>query len=229
MSIHLQRAITSLKKQLLTLGAHVEENVHLAVKAVENRDTDTAEQVIQNDDIIDQMEVDIEEDGLKMLALYQPVAIDLRFIIVTIKINNDLERIGDLAVNVAERAMFLANWRPLPIYFKFHAMGEITQSMLKRSLDSLVNTDVELARQVCADDDKVDAMNREVYQQVETGARDHPDDLEAFLHALGVSRHLERIADLATNISEDVIYMASGEIVRHRVEDYTSGSKGEPD
>ena len=155
-----------------------------------------------------------------MLALYQPVATDLRLIVAALKINNDLERVGDLAVNIAERALFLATQKPVEIAFDFRLMGEKTQAMLAKSLDALVRADTALARQVCKSDDEVDAMNRKVYLRVQDAIRKNPEDLESLIHLLSVSRHLERIADLATNVAEDVIYMAEGEIVRHHVEDY---------
>lgn len=166
----------------------------------------------------------VEEDCLKILALHQPVAIDLRYIISVLKINNDLERTGDLAVNIAERAAFLATQERLEIPFDFSGMAEKAQSMLKRSLDALVKMDADLAREVCASGDEVDAINRDMYIQVQEGIRKHPKRLECLVHILSVSRHLERVADLATNIAEDVIYVIKGEIVRHRTEDYDSHS-----
>jgi len=220
MTIHFERELERLKKRILSLGAMVEERVRMAIKAMEMRDGKLAKKVIEADHEIDQIEVDIEEECLKILALYQPVAIDLRFIIAVIKINNDLERIGDLAVNIAERAAFLATQEKLDIPFDFAGMAEKTQSMLKRSLDSLVNMDIDLAWEVGASDDEVDAINRDMYLQVQDGIRKNIDRMECLIHLLQASRHLERIADLATNIAEDVIYMAKGEIVRHHAEDY---------
>lgn len=224
MSAHIQRELEKLKKKVLILGTRVEETLRDAVKAVEGRDADVAKRVIDHDIEIDFMEVDIEEECLKVLALYQPVAADLRLIVAVLKINNDLERVGDIAVNIAERATFLSSRSPVKVDFDFHRMSEETQNMLKRSLDALVNTDVGIARQVCIADDVVDAINRKMYIQVQDAIRKHPEDLDAFIHILSISRHLERIADLATNIAEDVIYMAHGEIVRHRVEDYVHGT-----
>ncbi len=220
MTIHFERELERLKKRILSLGAMVEERVRMAIKAMEMRDGKLAKKVIEADHEIDQIEVDIEEECLKILALYQPVAIDLRFIIAVIKINNDLDRIGDLAVNIAERAAFLATQEKLDIPFDFVGMAEKTQSMLKRSLDSLVNMDINLAWEVGASDDEVDAINRDMYLQVQDGIRKNIDRIECLIHLLQASRHLERIADLATNIAEDVIYMAKGEIVRHHAEDY---------
>lgn len=224
MVVHLQREIERLKKQILRLGAVVEESLQKAARSLEQRDANLAKEVIEEDFEIDKMEVEVEEECLKTLALHQPVAVDLRYIIAVLKINNDLERIGDLAVNIAERAVFLSTRERLEIPFDFTGMAEKAQSMLKRSLDALVKMDTGMARGVCASDDEVDAINREMYMQVQNGIRKHPDRLESLIHTLSVSRHLERVADLATNIAEDVIYMIEGEIVRHRAEDYVPQS-----
>ncbi|MFO7973085.1 MAG: phosphate signaling complex protein PhoU [Candidatus Hydrogenedentota bacterium] len=220
MSVHLERAIKKLKKHLLVLGGRVEENVRMAVQSVIARDGELAKQAIANDDEIDQLEVDIEEEALKILALYQPVAIDLRFIAAALKMNNDLERIGDVAVNIGERGLYLSEQTPVTLQLDFATMAEKTQQMLKCSLDSLVNVSAGLAREVCASDDEVDAMNREMYELVKESMHNHADEIDSLIHLLSVSRHLERIADLATNIAEDVIYLVEGEIVRHRTEDY---------
>lgn len=220
MSSHLQRAIEKLKKKVLALSARVEESVHQSVKSVERRDPDLARQVIDGDIEIDHMEVDIEEETLKILALYQPVAVDLRFLVTVLKMNSVLERIGDVAVNIAERSVFLAGQQPLSIYFDFPAMAEKSERMLKQALDALVNLDSRLAKSVCVADDEVDAMNRAMFAQVKDGIRAHVEDLDSLIHYLNISRHLERIADLASNIAEDVIYLVDGEIVRHRIEEY---------
>ncbi len=220
MSEHLHKALEDLKRQILSLSALVEESVRKAVRALEDRDERLAEEVIEADPEIDIAEVDLEEECLKILALYQPVAIDLRFIVAAFKINNDLERIGDLAVNVAERAQYLATHEPVETAFDFAGMAEKARDMVKTSLDALVNLDAGLAREVCAADDEVDAMNRRMYLQVQDGIRRQPERLEALIHLLSVSRHLERIADHATNIAQDVIYMVEGEIVRHYAERY---------
>ena len=222
MAKHLQRELESLKKQILSVSAMAEESVRNAVRALEQRDERLAAAVIEGDLDIDQAEVDLEEECLKILALHQPVAIDLRFIVAALKINNDLERIGDLAVNIAERAQYLAAHPKVDIPFDFEGMARKAQDMVKKSLDALVNMDPRLAREVCAADDEVDAINRQMYLQVQEGIRRRPEDMEALIHFLSASRHLERIADHATNIAEDVIYMSDGEIVRHRAEQYRS-------
>jgi len=216
MTQHLHREIEKLKKRILALGALVEESLHKAIKSLLERDEKLARQVIKKDEDIDQMEVDVEEECLKILALHQPVAIDLRFIIAVLKINNDLERIGDLAVNIAERAIALCAKEPLDISFEFPRMVEIARLMLKQSIDALVKMDTGLADKVCAADDKIDTLNREMHRRIQEAIRKHPERLECLIYLLSVSRHLERVADHATNIAEDVIYMAQGEIIRHR-------------
>jgi phosphate transport system protein len=220
MPVHLFREIENLKKEILTLGTLAETAVREATAALTNRDKALAHSVIAKDDKLDDMEVQIEENCLKTLALYQPVAIDLRFIVAVLKINNDLERVGDLAVNVAERAAFLATQPPVDLSFDFQAMARQVQEMLKQSLDALVNLSAPQARAVLASDDKIDAMNRQMYQIVQAAIGAHPDQTPSLIHMLSASRHLERIADHATNIAEDVIYMIEGVIVRHKVEDY---------
>ncbi len=221
MSKHISREISSLKKEILALGAAVEEILYKAVKSLEQRDGNMAGEVMQEDAVIDLMEVEIEEDCLKVLALHQPVAIDLRLIIAILKINNDLERVGDLAVNIAERSAFLATKEKVEIPPEFMKMSEISRDMLKKSLDALVTEDTALAHKVCVMDDAVDALNRDMYMLIQDEIKKDPSRMECLIHLLSVSRHLERIADLATNVAEDVIYMIEGEIVRHKAEDLT--------
>jgi phosphate transport system protein len=216
MAQHLQTEIEKLKKSVLHLGATVEECVRLAVKSVEERDSALAERVIDTDREIDLSEIDLEEDCLKILALHQPVAIDLRFIIAVLKINNDLERIGDLAVNIAERAQFLSTQPTIRVPFELQTLAEKTQHMLRRSLDSLVNLDPVVAREVCRADDEVDRINRDMYGLVKDAIRKYPEQLDILVPHLSISRYLERIADHATNIAEDVIYMVEGVISRHK-------------
>lgn len=218
---HLQREIENLKKKLLALGAEVEAAVRDATLSIEKQDAVLAQKVIENDINIDNTEIDIEEDCLKVLALHQPVAIDLRFIVAVLKINSDLERIGDLAVNIAERALFLAERTKIGISVDLIDMAHTTQSMLKQSLESLVNYDAALAHKVCETDDIVDSINRNMYLKVQSGILKEPDLISVLIHLLSASRHLERIADHATNIAEDVIYMIEGRIVRHNTEQYS--------
>jgi len=219
MPTRIQYEIDKLKKSILSLGAVAEERVAMAVKAVSERDEALAREVIEGDAELDQMEVDLEEECLKVLALHQPVAVDLRFIIAVLKINNDLERIGDLAVNIGERAVFLASRPHMTYPLDFSEMAQAVKKILKHSLDALVNLDVTLAYEVCKLDDQVDAINRQMYIQVQKTIRKDPDRVESLIHLLNVSRHLERIADQATNIAEDVIYMIEGRIIRHKIEE----------
>jgi len=228
MNLHLHREIEKLKTMLLSLGTDVEEHVYKAVQALDERNGTLADQVIGSDEQVDRYEVYLEEECLKILALHQPVAIDLRFVIAVLKINNDLERIGDLAVNIAERAKFLAGRDVLDVPFDFMGMADKTRAMLKKSLDALVNMDPRMARDVCAADDEVDALNREMYGRIQKSMQQHPDRIDGLIHYLGVSRYLERIADHATNIAEDVIYMVDGDIVRHRAHGYRPRPSGQP-
>ncbi|MBN1396316.1 MAG: phosphate signaling complex protein PhoU [Pirellulales bacterium] len=215
MSVHLQRAIEQVKKDILALCGIVEEQVQEAVRALLERDAELAKQVEGRDEEIDRREVDVEEDCLKILALHQPVAIDLRFIVSALKINNDLERIGDLAVNVARKAVAFADEPSMEIPFDISGMWRKTQAMLRDSIDALVNLNGTLAAEVCARDDEIDRIKHDIRVGVEDQIRREPERVRPLLRLLAVSRNLERIADCATNIAEDVIYMAEGRIVRH--------------
>lgn len=214
--VRLGRKIEDLKKRVLALGAQVEDHMRLAVNAISSRDPLMAARVIDGDAEIDQAEVDLEEECLEILALHQPVAIDLRYIVGVMKINNDLERIGDLAVNIAETAVLAASREQAELPFDYGPMAEKVRVMLKQSLDSFVNLDEKAAYEVCAQDDEVDYMKHVIHQQFEQKIQTPSGRLEALVHLFLVSRHLERIADHATNIAEDVIYMVTGEIHRHR-------------
>jgi phosphate transport system protein len=215
MSVHMQREIDKVKKGLLALCAIVEDQVQSSVSALLNRDVKLAHSVEQRDEEIDRREVEIEEECLKILALHQPVAIDLRFIIAAMKINNDLERIGDLAVNIARKAASFAAEPSIPIAFDIAGMSAKTQAMLRDSLDALVNMDGALAADVCRRDDEVDRIKKEIRVGVEDQIRIEPQNVRPLMRLLAVSRNLERIADCATNIAEDVIYMSEGRIIRH--------------
>ncbi len=210
------RELEKLKKSILSLGAIVEEAVRMAIKAIELRDAEIAKKIIVDDRRIDEIEVEIEEECLKILALHQPVAVDLRFITVVIKINNDLERIGDEAVNIAERVESLAKRKGAGFTFDYTDMAEKAEAMLKMSLDALVNLDINLAFNVLVKDEEVDEILAEVYNQTKQAIRENADDVAFLINQYLISRHLERIADHATNIAEDVIYMIDGEIHRHK-------------
>ena len=212
---HFSRELEKIKKQILSLGAMVEEQVRMATQAVETHDAELVQQIIKSDHDVDEMEVEIEEECLKVLALHQPVAVDLRFLIAVIKINNDLERIGDQAVNIAERVDVIAKRDLSDFFFDYSSMGEKAQKMLKMSLDALVNMDYDQAFEVVMMDDEVDQIKKDAYDRIKKAMRDHPDKLGELINLLLISRHLERLADHATNIAEEVIYLIEGEIIRH--------------
>lgn len=214
--MHIAREIESLKKRVLTLSAMVEEVFDRAVQALHRMDATLARQVVESDVQVDEAEVDIEEECLKVLALHQPVANDLRFIVSILKINNDLERIADLAVNIAERVLDLLQMERGPIPFDFATMARKVREMVKKSLDSLVYLDAQLARGVISLDDEVDQIHHATYGRVIDQIKQHPDHIQALICYLVVSRYLERIADLSTNIAEDTLYLIEGKIVRHR-------------
>jgi phosphate transport system protein len=226
MTRHFQREVVRLKDRLLADAGRVERQLRDSVRAIEELDGELARQVIENDVEVDLAEVELEEECLKILALYQPVATDLRFLVAVLKINNDLERIGDLAVNIAERADYLSGQAPVFVDFDFDHMASVVIGMVRDSLDSLVNLDPHLARRVCATDMRVDEMNREVFRLVVDSIRSHPDQAERLIPYMMVARHLERIADHATNIAEDVIYMIEGDIVRHRLRTEGAAARG---
>jgi len=220
MRVRLQNDIERLKKRVISLGTIVEERLRMAVKAVEYRDVEQGTKVVEGDLEIDQLEVDLEEECLKILALHQPVADQLRFIIAVLKMNNDLERIGDLAVNIAEYTELIAGKKGVQIPFDFYTMCQKVQGMVKKSLDALVNLDVDLAYQVCVEDDEVDLLKGAMQRHFIQRASKDDGDLEALIDLFLASRHLERIADHSTNIAEDVIYMITGQIHRHRGGEY---------
>jgi phosphate transport system protein len=215
MARYLIRELDKIKKKILSLGALVEERVRMTSAAVDNRDAAVAEKIIDTDWEIDEMEVDIEEECLKILALHQPVAVDLRFIIAVIKINNDLERIGDQAVNIAQRVLTIAKRPEMKFVFDYSPMAEKAEAMLKMSLDALVNMDLDLAFKVITLDDEVDAIKKLAYDRIKEAIKQTPDRVGYLINLLLISRHLERLADHATNIAEEVIYLIEGEIVRH--------------
>lgn len=226
---HLRRELEDLKRQILTIGGLVEEQINNAIQALIHRRAELGATVIEKDVRIDESEVELEEECLKVLALHQPVAVDLRFIIAVLKVNNDLERMGDLAVNIAQRALFLSEHPPLDPWPKDLAMmAEQVRSMVRVSLDALINLDTDLAVLVCEKDDAVDAALKRLYDIIEKIMRNDPGSVERGLRLLSAAKALERIADQATNIAEDVVFMVEGEVVRHRVEAYMAEEGREP-
>ena len=216
MSKHLQRDLDAVKQSLLAQGALVEEATNKAISALVDRRSELTDEVIAGDDVIDEREVVLEEDCLKILALHQPVATDLRFVITVLKVNNDLERMGDLALNIAKRAKHLAMAEPLAAADRLPVMADIVRGMLRDALDALVNQDSALARRVLARDDAVDDSHREMFAVMQDVMKADPNAIERGVNTISASRNLERIADLATNIAEDVIFLVEGEVIRHR-------------
>lgn len=216
MTKHLLRDLEHLKKEILGVGGLVETAIHNATTALLERRDDLARAVIRGDEHIDKREVAIEEECLKVLALHQPVAADLRFIIAVLKVNNDLERMGDLAANIAERALYLTSHEPLPRPAAFDQMVKGVRNMVRTALDSLVEQDPVRAARVLEADDDVDDAHRQMFTEMLQKMRSDPANIDRATQVLSVSRNLERIADQSTNIAEDVLFMVKGEISRHK-------------
>lgn len=218
MAGNLQKEIEKIKREILSLGAMVEDRFKKAVHAVRTNDTALAREIIATDIEIDELEVEVEEECLKILALYQPVAIDLRFLIAVVKINNDLERVADLAANIAQRIKTVSGAIPAcPFHYDYSPMAEKTGRMLKMSLDALVGMDSDMADQVIRMDGDVNAMRNNAYGAMKAAIKKAPDQVGRTINLYLISRHLERIGDHATNIAEEVIHLVKGKIVRHGV------------
>ena len=218
MKLHLHREIENLKKQIVLLAGMVEESLENAVKSIDARDPQLARQVRDSDYRIDQTEIEVEEECLKILALHQPVAIDLRFIVAVLKINGDLERIGDEAVNIAGRSLNINAYPKVDLGFDIAGLSRKVQGMLRKCLDALVNMDTASAYSVRNSDDEIDETVRLLFEQTKEEIRRHPEQVDFLIEYIRINRHLERIADHATNIAEDIIYMIEGQIVRHTQE-----------
>ena len=217
MSRHLQRDLDELKKELLQLGDMVETAINNSLIALNDRRPELAEALIKEEKLVDEKEVHIEEECLKILALHQPVAMDLRFIVVVLKVNNDLERMGDMASKIAKRSLLLSSEDPIPTLPEFReVMPDYIRTMVKNSLEAMIKLDLEMAREVIEMDNTVDEINRQMYEAFHQQVIADPNTTQRALATLSVSRYLERIADLATNVAEDVIFMIDGEVIRHQ-------------
>jgi phosphate transport system protein len=225
MAKHLQRDLDNLQRDLLSLAGLAEGAVYKAIRALQERNVHLAREVIAGDTQIDEEENQLDEECLKLLALHQPVASDLRRIVAVMMINIDLERIGDLAEDIAERAIVLAKAPQLPVPDKLQRMTDMTTLMVRQSLDAFVNLDTGLARTVLRMDDEVDRYNNEMIAEIVTVMKGDPNLIEPGLSLFSAVRHLERIADHATNIAEDVVYLVDGEIIRHRDYDHPEREK----
>ena len=208
--------LNELKDDLIQMGRLAEIAIGDAIRALLVRDLELAEDVLRSDDAINRLELAIDERCLRAMALYQPAAGDLRFIAMALKINNDLERIGDQAVNIAERAVELMKEPPLNPLMDIPRMAELVQMMLTQSVDAFVQRNAELARAVCARDDQIDALDDQIFRELLAYMFEDHAAISRAVQLILVSRHLERVADHATNIAEDVIYLAEGRQVKHR-------------
>jgi phosphate transport system protein len=218
MTTHFQQELSNLKENLLKMAGLAEQAIRNAVEALVERNTSLAEKTIAEDEKINAMELLIDERCLRLLALHQPMAADLRFITSAMRINTELERIGDQAVNIAERVISLNQEPQLKPYIDIPRMAQITQSMVKDVLDSFVNGDTNLARSVCERDDQVDALNDQVFRELLTYMMSDPKTITRSVHLIIVSRCLERIADHTTNIAEGVIFMVKALVIKHHAD-----------
>ncbi|MBL9087235.1 MAG: phosphate signaling complex protein PhoU [Planctomycetia bacterium] len=216
MTRHFLRALEDLSKDVLAMGGSVESTVGRAVRAFLERDVRAAQQVIEGDRDVNLHELRIDEECLKMLALYQPTARDLRFITATMKIINDLERVGDLSVNIAERGLVLAELPPRPTPAAFVEMADRARAMLTGSLDALVRHDATRAREVLKMDSAVDSLLKSIFDELELEMTQHGERVRADMQILSAAKNIERIADHASNVAEDVVYLVEGTIIRHR-------------
>ncbi|MFA4916606.1 MAG: phosphate signaling complex protein PhoU [Syntrophales bacterium] len=215
-SAHYEKELQEIKESLLYLGAMIEKAIERAMGALLDRDSELARRVIDDDDLIDQLDVETEERCIRVLALRQPAARDLRFIATAIKINGHLERIGDMAVNIAERAIILNEEPQLKPYIDLPRMADITRCMIGESLDALVNENVELANKVRKDDETIDKLNEQISTEIINLMMDDPRKIHVSLLIMQIAKNLERIADHAESIANRVIYMITGKNVRHK-------------
>lgn len=219
MERHFDEELKELKEKLLRMSSLSEEAISSSIKALSDRDSGLAEKVINSDNAINMLEIEIDELCIKLIALRQPEAKDLRFIISAIKINSDLERMGDHAVNIAEHAIELLKVPQLKPLIDIPRMANLAQGMLTNTVNAFVNNDPSLAKKVCEGDDEVDNLNDQLFRELLTYMIQDPKNIEKALKLILVARNLERIADLSTNICEDIIYMASGRVIKHHIEE----------
>lgn len=212
------REIDKLQQTLLTMSSIVEDRVRKACSVIESEDVELAKKIILSDWEIDEMEIEIEEECLKIMALYQPVAKDLRFLVTVIKINNEMERIGDYAVQIAKRVKRLSKFGSPAFSYNFQEMTDKVMRELRMSIDALVDRDVEMAKQIFLLDQDINDLRSEAYKLIIAKMGSTPDDSTSLLNLFLVVRHLERIADRATNIAEYIIYMVEGDIVRKKLD-----------
>jgi phosphate transport system protein len=217
---HFQEELEILQERLLAMGGLAEQRVLEAIRSLSSRDHDLVQDVLSGDEPLNDAHIEIDDRCFKLLALHQPMAADLRTIVAAVKINTDLERVGDLAVNIAEAAKRYLQHPPVKPLIDIPRMGEIAQRMLRDALDAFVRRDVGLAEAVLAEDDRLDALKTQIFRELLTFMLSEPSTIEPSLDLILISRHLERIGDHATNIAEDVIFMVSARDVRHHIADH---------
>ena len=216
MTVHLERDLDSLKKDIVHLGSLVQSSTQSVIEFLRTKSEQQLQSVLESEEQINGLEVDIEENCLKILALHQPVAIDLRFIIVIMKVNNDLERMGDQAVNISQRVKSLMDGPKLPISLPIDEMTNAVQKMVSLSLEALVSQDPAIARKVVDMDDIVDDLNAQTYDLIRETIQADPSLVTSAMSMATISSNLERIGDLCTNIAEEVIFMVEGQVIRHQ-------------
>ncbi len=216
MTKHLDREFDRLRTELIDQFGNVEQMIQLAVRSLVERRPDLADQVIEKDEIVDANDIRIEEECLKLLALHQPVATDMRWVITVIKVNGELERMADLACNIAERSKALDLFPLFKVPSEMSEMVKVAKEMVRQALDACIDGDVDKAKAVIRMDDEIDTYNRVVIEQLHEHMKSDMEQIEPAVHCFSASRHLERIGDLAENIAEEVIYLVDGEIVRHQ-------------
>ncbi len=215
MQRHFDDDLAQLKDQLLRMGGLVERQIHEAVRSLIERDADAARRIIEQDQVVNRMDVDIDQTCVRLLALQQPAARDLRFVTTAMKISTELERMSDLAENIAERTIELNEEPQLKPYIDIPRMAEWTMRMVKDCLDAFVNRDAALARQVCADDGVVDRLTEQLFRELLSFMIENPQTISRAIRLTFVGKYIERIADHATNIAELVVYLVEGKIIRH--------------
>jgi phosphate transport system protein len=225
MERHFQKEMEGLKTSLIKMGSVVEENFRLSVHAVQERNVAEAQSVIDTDERVDALEIEIDNAIVDLLALQQPVARDLRFIIAAQKINNDMERISDHAVNIAQAAVTLAKLGAQDLFNEIPKMADMTRAMLKDAIDGFILLDARVAKTVLESDDRIDDLNRTVSRKVIQYVKENPELIESGLEYSRVSRNIERIADLSTNIAEEVIFLTQARIVKHHAEEKVDANK----
>ena len=215
MSVHLSQELKQIKKEILALGETVKDLLTSSIQVIKDCNLNLANEIIKKDSDVDQKEVYIEECCLKVLALHQPVAMDLRFIVAVLKVNNDLERVGDLAVNISRNSASIVRNDFKKVPFDYEYMSSQVVKMLTKSLEGLAEMDLAKAHEVCEADDEIDELNWKAKKQIRVNIKNNPEDAKYLLRYIKISENLERVADYATNISEDIIYAVDGVIVRH--------------